>query len=658
MSQATFGAIILAAGFSARMGEFKPLLPMGESTALQMVVQCFCQAGIADVRIVTGHKADELVPVLATLPVTAVHNPDYAEGMFSSVQTGIRSLPESIKACFVLPVDTPLVKSASIEKLVQAFAEQDVAVVYPLFDGRRGHPPLIGRECFADIMSSDGTGGLRAVLNRFSARAREVALDDPGALMDMDTPEDYQRLLQYQQTGVVTASGGVALGETESVCPCCLQRLPARRMAYGQDVYLEKICPEHGEFETLIWQGPPDFREWTRKRTPALPLRRRTESQQGCPFDCGLCPRHRQQSCCVLLEVTARCNLHCPVCFAATVAAPENDPDRETVRGWYRRLLECGGPFNIQLSGGEPTLRDDLPDLIRDGKEMGFSFIQVNTNGLRLAAEPEYVRCLKEAGLDCVFLQFDGVTDCVYQSLRGRALLAEKLSAIEVCGTHQLGVVLVPTLVPGINESQIGSILRLALDHMPLVRGVHFQPISYFGRYPQTAAARLTLPRVLREIERQMDGEMRVGDFRPAGAEHARCSFHGQFTRKADGALQAWQGATGDCGCGTPGSARQAQDFVARQWAAPASPLASASAGCCSASNVSRTDSLDAFLQRVKTHTLAVSGMAFQDADNLDLERLQECFIHVVSPDGRLIPFCAYNLTDRQGRSLYRGGGR
>ena len=651
MEQREVGAVILAAGFSSRMGAFKPLLPLGQASAVETAVNRFIQAGIRNIRVVTGHGAKELQPVLAKLPVIAVHNPDYARGMFSTVQTGIASLPESVGACFVLPVDTPLIRSQSLRALQQAFCQQDAAVVYPVVDGRRGHPPLIGRECFKTILGSAGEGGLRAVLARFDSRALEVKLDDPGLLMDMDTPADYQRLLDYQRSGSMSETGGngVLAGETESVCPCCLRKLPARRMAYGQEIYLEKNCPEHGPFRTLVWQGPPDYHSWRVERTPSAPQKVQVQNANGCPFDCGLCPAHRQQSCCVLLEVTSRCNLQCPVCFAAA-GTEQHDPDRETVRGWYQSLIDCGGPFNIQLSGGEPTLRDDLMDLIRDGKERGFPFIQLNTNGLRLAAEPDYVCRLKDAGLDCVFLQFDGVTDTVYQSLRGRPLLQEKMTVLDICAELNLGVVLVPTLVPGINERQIGDILRLALDHLPTVRGVHFQPISYFGRYPQAPPPlRLTLPQVLREIENQTGGQMRLADFRPPGGEHSHCSFHGQFTRRLDGTLQAWSGSRG-CGCGSDNGARQSREFVARQWAAP-------QIAACDGNGPGRmgTDSLDEFLERVKNYTLAVSAMAFQDADNLDLERLRECYIHVVSPDGRLIPFCAYNLTDRQGKSLYRG---
>ena len=154
------------------------------------------------------------------------------------------------------------------------------------------------------------------------------------------------------------------------------------------------------------------------------------------------------------------------------------------VRSWYEALLASGHPSNIQLSGGEPTLRDDLPEIVALGRAMGFRFIQLNTNGLRLARDPSFVERLKEAGLASVFLQFDGTHDEIYRALRGGPLLEAKLKAIHHCEQQELGVILVPTLVPRINTNDIGTIIRFALENIRVVRGVHFQPVSYFGRYP------------------------------------------------------------------------------------------------------------------------------------------------------------------------------
>lgn len=455
----------------------------------------------------------------------------------------------------------------------------------------------------------------------------------------------------------------VTYAYTESVCPDCLRQIPAEKRIQGNRVYLVKTCPDHGETRALIWKGEPPIIGWVNHRTPSMPERCHTEVEKGCPHDCGLCPDHRQQPCCVLLEITGRCNLDCPVCFASAGEGALPDPPLSEIEGWYRMLMESGGPYNIQLSGGEPTLREDLPEIIALGRRMGFEFIQLNTNGIRLAQDADYVKTLVRAGLNCVFLQFDGTDDRIFTALRGRPLLAEKHRAIEHCREAGIGVVLVPTVVSGVNDGELGEILSFAASRMPTVRGVHFQPISYFGRYPGVPPEeRITLPELLRAIERQTLGAMRVESFAPPGGEHARCSFHGNFILMEDGCFLPVTAPGSSKSCCAPKTAaegsRQARRFVARQWSAPdccataskkAQPQAALPAAL--APDVS---SLDSYLARAGAYTLAVSGMLFQDAWNLDLERLKECIVHVVSRDGRLIPFCAYNLTGRNGRSLHR----
>lgn len=439
--------------------------------------------------------------------------------------------------------------------------------------------------------------------------------------------------------------------ETQSLCPVCLDRIPAVRVRKGDAVFLQKDCPAHGRFSAVIWRDPPEFESWRRPKIPTSPRKALCDMAQGCPFDCGPCAEHRQHTCTALLEVTARCNLNCPVCFAASPGSKGPDPDWETIRFWYQQVAEVGGPCNIQLSGGEPTVREDLPWIIQMGQEAGFSFIQLNTNGLRLASGPDYARQLKEAGLDSVFLQFDGVSDAVYQRLRGSALMAAKAKAVTHCVENGIGVVLVPTLIPGVNVSEVGAILDWAVKHAPGVRGVHFQPISFFGRYPRPPQDqdRLTLPELIMAIANQTGGRMQAENFRPPGCENARCSFHGNFMVMPGGALRPL--AQGCCASPEPAAegARQTISTVARQWAGPE---ARASGPCDCQSG--ETDELTRFLLRAKTHTFSVSAMAFQDVWTLDLERLHDCCIHVVSPDGRLIPFCAYNLTSASGRPLYR----
>ncbi|NLJ26539.1 MAG: radical SAM protein [Deltaproteobacteria bacterium] len=443
------------------------------------------------------------------------------------------------------------------------------------------------------------------------------------------------------------------LSATESICPVCLERIPAHRILRGEDVFLQKTCSRHGLFETPIWRGEPSLLFWTSPRIPSYPKHPLTEVRNGCPWDCGLCPDHRQHTCTALLEVTCRCNLKCAFCFADSHNSRMEDPGISTIKTWYEQLLRIGGPYNIQLSGGEPTLRDDLPEIIALGRSLGFSFIQVNTNGLRLAQEPSFVKDLAQAGLASVFLQFDGVTDDVYQKLRGRPLLKEKERAVELCALHEIGVILVPTLVPGTNTHQIGSIIDFALHHMPAVRGVHFQPVSYFGRFPTPPADRdrITIPEVIREIEKQTAGKIKAGNFKPPGCENALCSFHGNFVQMPDGKLAAWTRHDTQSSCCKAGSAEKgaekARQFVAQFWTTPAKEA-----------QTEKSQNLlgewEVFARRTRTHSICISGMAFQDAWNLDLERLRDCCIHVMHPDGRIIPFCAYNITSANGETYYR----
>ena len=370
--------------------------------------------------------------------------------------------------------------------------------------------------------------------------------------------------------------------KTKSVCPVCLRTVDAEKAVAGDGfVHLIKTCPEHGFFDVLIWEeGREAYLAWG--GAAASP-----EPEDDCPRSCGLCGNHESAGCCVLLELTHRCDLRCPVCFAS--AGGEGDLTIDEVAALYDMLMERGGPYNIQLSGGEPTMRDDLPEIVRLGRERGFSFFQLNTNGLRLASEPDYAAALREAGVSCVFLQFDGLRPASYEALRGRDVSAEKLRAIDNCAAAGLPVVLVPTLAPGVNEDEIGGILRFALARGKALRGVHFQPVSYFGR--------CALPEPAQQPAR--------------------------------------------LGLDLPQDAGEARDFVAGRWGFGSEPRED-------------EDGFDRFMREAVENTFTVSGMAFMDADSLELDRLRRCHISEADACRGMVPFCAYNLTARDGRALYR----
>ena len=471
---------------------------------------------------------------------------------------------------------------------------------------------------------------------------------------------------------------------TRSVCPVCLRRVDARYEETGPGrMELIKNCPDHGPFRVAAWVGEPAMSGWRRPKIPSYPRRPFVEAERGCPFDCGLCPEHGQHTCTGQIEVTARCDLGCPVCYAGSGQATMPDPDLERLGFQLDRLWEASGACNVQLSGGEPTLRDDLPALVGLARRKGFAFIQVNSNGLRLGRDPGYARALAEAGLDSVYLQFDGADDDVYRALRGRPCLDDKLRAVKACAGAGLGVVLVATVVRGVNLDKLGDLLRLALELGPSVRGLHLQPAASFGRFPWDAAAapRVTLPETMRALAGQSGGLLSVTDFHPPGCEHALCSFSAVYRRTPEGlaliegggdccapssrALRAAPvvkqaaasvAAAGGVSLASPiaaeEGARVSRAFTARHWSAP--PAAEEGS-----EGTDQGDDFDRFLARAGlARRFTVSGMAFQDALTLDLERVRGCCIHVVSPEGLLVPFCLYNLTALDWTPLYRGADR
>jgi len=459
------------------------------------------------------------------------------------------------------------------------------------------------------------------------------------------------------------------VGAVGSVCPECLKRVEAVLIEDDGCVRMVKRCPEHGEFSSVVWRGEPAFSSWVRPKIPFAGGPRESVGK-GCPYDCGLCARHAQRTCTALVEITTRCNLGCPVCFAGSGKAG-SDLDHATLTRMFDQVMRRTGGCNLQLSGGEPTVRDDLESIVHLARQAGFGFVQLNTNGLCLADDPGLAKKLALAGLSSVFLQFDGVRDEVYHLLRGRDLLDIKKKAIANAAEAGLGIVLVPTVARGVNVDQLWDIVRFGLECQPHVRGVHFQPMSHFGRYPKDfTPEHVTLPELMTGLEQQSGGVVRAADFLPPACEHALCSFSGKFMTHEDGTLVRLGSASCDC---TPkpaeAGALKSIGVTARQWSAPsvatsphfsypgqgAEPLAGGGAAPRVSCSPSSVNDLDSFLARARTHTFTISAMAFQDAWTLNLERLQGCCIHVAQPDGRLVPFCAFNLTSREGRSLYRG---
>jgi uncharacterized radical SAM superfamily Fe-S cluster-containing enzyme len=426
---------------------------------------------------------------------------------------------------------------------------------------------------------------------------------------------------------------------TFSVCPVCLQRIPAGLDLENGQTVMRKSCAEHGNFSVVIWRGEPQRAHWI-----AETLESSSDDNQDCPTACGLCPGHRQSTCCIQLEVTNRCNLSCRYCLAGAQPSgtqQQMDPPLAKLKEWIADITSRGLTF-LQITGGEPTLRDDLPEIVRFAKASGCEYVQLNSNGLRLGRDVSLVRALAEAGLSFVFMQFDGVDDDAHIKLRGRPLFEDKMLAVELCGRYNIGVTLVPTLVPGVNDHAVGDIIRLSIKHSPAVRGVHFQPVSYFGRYPLDPQnkQRMTLPELYQAVFSQASEIVPSGSIVPSRCDHAACGFHGAYVVTPQGLKSLTSKKQSVC-IEVPSAERNRQ-FVGRRWQRPAAPSAGSEPGV----NYDKCDlsTLDGFFLRSRTHAFTISAMAFQDALTLDLSRLRQCSLHVYD-HGRIVPFCAHHLT-------------
>lgn len=416
---------------------------------------------------------------------------------------------------------------------------------------------------------------------------------------------------------------------SRSVCPLCLENIPAELWQDEKGaVTMKKSCPEHGSFRVPVWGGALDFESWTQFVPPLA-----DGLGESCPDNCGLCAEHESGSCCVLLEVTKRCNLRCRFCFANGGDEAE-EPSLDSLKAAVSDIVEKCGNVLLQLSGGEPTLRDDLPELVRFAKASGCSYVQLNTNGLRLGQDEPYAKALRQAGLDIVFLQFDGTEDKIYEYLRGRPLLKEKERAIEVCAGLGLGVTLVPTVVPGVNTDNLGALVRYAAERVPGIRAVHFQPVSYFGRHPGKPGdeQRYTLDMLMADIAAQTG--IATESFMPSRCDHPLCGFHANYIVRPDGSLKALSSITHSAK--SRGCARDNREYVGKHWTRPEPESAPAA--------FSDEMDFDSFLYCIRQRNLCLSSMAFQDAMNLNIERLHQCTLHVYDK-GKIKPFCANYLS-------------
>ncbi len=448
----------------------------------------------------------------------------------------------------------------------------------------------------------------------------------------------------------------IRLSKTQSICPYCHRAVDAAYVMEKGKVVLKKTCPQHGSFSAAVSDSAQEYADWTRHPVINIPPKTaQTKGKEGeCPLHCGACENHLQTACCVLIDVTRRCNQHCPYCFASSGDRGSDVPLSEIERK-YDLLLEYGEerPFNIQLSGGEPTVREDLPQIIRLGREKGFEYMQINTNGRRIAEEKGYAKKLKDAGASVIYLQFDGTEDEIYMAMRGEPLLEKKKAAIRECRKAGLPVTLVPTVVRNVNLENIGEMLRFTVENRDVVKGIHFQPAAFFGRHPEDGEKnRVTMFDVMHALEQQTDGQIRREDLVPISTGHPLCCFYGTFLAEKNGirsmiSEQTKQMGVSCCDAEDPLEViKKDRDFVLNKWDLP--EYGEEDPGAMEEQEVY---DLDAFLAQYRRNMFTVSGMAFMDTNTMDAERLKRCRVVQLAEDDRLIPFCAYNGLYRKDES-------
>jgi 7,8-dihydro-6-hydroxymethylpterin dimethyltransferase len=462
-----------------------------------------------------------------------------------------------------------------------------------------------------------------------------------------------------------------------SYCPTCGNEAEALVLERDGGVYQRTLCPSHSGTENLILTDVRFHRkleEWNRRVFPGGPETELDDNEGKAPL-------------LAVIDLTNRCNYSCPVCFAAVSSEDVYYLDVETVRRMLTALinhkpLPCR---HVQFSGGEPTLHPRFLDIVRMSKEMGFNHVQVATNG-SMFATPGFARKCEEAGLQTLYLQFDGMDDDVYRRLRGRPLLEQKLEAFRKIEETSMRVVLVPTLVAGVNVGQMGAIFNFALEHSHHVTGISVQPMAATGRVKVPGEGHFNLVDMAREFGAQTGLTRFPDDWFPLNsltmitrgvarmrgeavqnpACDAFCSVGAYFyvdennratsvTRFFD--LERFLQNIGEM------TAPQSRGFFSSRISGMAQLMALSS--CFDGKNAPEGLSFlrllkgldgweDKSIGRGRSwfkrgfNGMFFAGMHFMDATNYSARRVHRCIIKYVTTDGRLVSFCNYNSGTRQ----------
>lgn len=426
-----------------------------------------------------------------------------------------------------------------------------------------------------------------------------------------------------------------------SLCPVCLMVIDGAIGASEAGPLIEKTCPEHGVFRTSTWTELQKYREVCQaERKVVRPLKHAVIPKLGCPDDCGLCPAHDQHTCLAILEITSRCDLGCPVCLAGSQPKGE-DLELADIEFALRRLMDYeGGLTPIQISGGEPTLHPRLIDVVRLVRSLGGRGIELNTNGVTLAGNQLLAQMLRETGVSSIYLQMDSLNPSVSEFIRGKDLVETKMKAIENCLKAGLEVILSVTVVPGVNDRELWAMVRFGMQHR--LTGVNFQALTLSGRYPKEVGKgeeHFTGGHFLRELERQSNGKLRETDLSTIPCPDPRCGLI-SYALIHEGEPLPLNRLLG---------ADELFDCVAelKDWRQTLQHIGSHCFDdrCCS-TNGHRLDEFLKVLARADLFSIGFHGM--MDVYSFDLERVKRCGVHELTADGKLIPFCLYNIKYRR----------
>jgi 7,8-dihydro-6-hydroxymethylpterin dimethyltransferase len=316
----------------------------------------------------------------------------------------------------------------------------------------------------------------------------------------------------------------VFLELTRSICPVCRITIDAQILIRDGKVWMRKRCPTHGPFESLIYGDAELYVNSARYNKPGtIPLQYSTEIREGCPHDCGLCPDHQQHACLGIIEVNSACDMACPLCFAE--AGPGFSLTLEEVEEILDHLVATeGNPEVVQFSGGEPSVHPQIVPMMRAAQARGIPNVMLNTNGKRIARDDRFLDALAEIRPN-IYFQFDGFQSETWRIIRGEPdILDEKLRALDRLASIGCSVILVPAVERGVNEGEIGQIVRFGIDH-PAVKGINFQPAFHSGRHgSHDPMLRMTNPDIMRMIEEQTEGMFRTTDFVPVPCCFPTCN--------------------------------------------------------------------------------------------------------------------------------------